>query len=78
MRECRKIAPPARPARSHSHNALPINQRVLPWTPKRIVFAALNDELRDTLTGGTAVMTPGVAARGARSRRPHFQDHHCL
>ena len=32
--------------------------------PKTARIAALNDELRQHLTGGMAVMTPGIAARG--------------
>ena len=36
---------------------------------------ALNDELRQNLADGIAVMTPGIAALGARGRRPDRQDH---
>src|SRR6202051_3477397 len=32
--------------------------------PRTVRIRALNDELRHTFTGGMAVMTPGIAARG--------------
>ena len=40
---------------------------------------ALNDELRQNFAGGVAVMTPGIAALGARrSGCPDRQDHRGL
>ena len=39
---------------------------------------ALNDQLRQHLTGGMAVITLGVAALGARGRRTDRQDHRGL
>ena len=34
------------------------------WTRRTVRIRALNDELRQNLAGGVAVMTPGVAALG--------------
>ena len=45
---------------------------------KTDLIRVMNDELRHTLTGGIALITPGIAALGTRCRRPHLQDHHCV